>query len=412
MSTVRLSEIVGGGYSDFWNFKGRYLICKGSRGSKKSTTASLKIIFNMLKYPQSNAVVVRQTFNTLRDSCWKQLQWAASRLGVLDKWKFTVSPLEATYLPTGQKIYFRGLDNPLSITSITVATGYLCFCWFEEAYQITDEDTFNKIDLSLRGKLPEGYYRQIILTFNPWSEHIWIKKRFFDTPNDTNKLALTTTYKCNEWLDATDLKIFAEMKEKYPRRYLIEGQGQWGVSQGLVFDNWKVENFDADALDLPLYIGLDFGWRDPTAIIVMRVDEKNKIIYFCEEFYHSQRTLGQVAEWLRNRGYAKSPIMADAAEPRSIEELRRLGIKRIAAAKKGANSIMEGVRKLLLYQIKVHPSCENAQIELSNYSFSKDKFGEWTDKPIDDFCHLLDAARYGIQNGDRNTKIQTVNLGI
>ena len=219
---VNLSDCVGKGYGAFWNFKGRYLIVKGSRGSKKSTTAALKIIFTMMKYPLSNALVVRQIFNTQRDSTFKQLQWAAERLGVSHLWKFTVSPLEATYIPTGQKIYFRGLDNPLSITSITVPKGVLNLCWFEEAYQITSEEAFNKIDLSLRGELPEGYYRQIIMTFNPWSDKTWIKKRFFDEPNTDNKLSLTTTYKCNEWLDESDIAIFDEKMNCYLS--IVEGR--------------------------------------------------------------------------------------------------------------------------------------------------------------------------------------------
>jgi len=112
-------------------------LVKGSRGSKKSTTAAMKIIFLMMQQPLSNCLVVRQVFNTHRDSTWKQLKWAAHNLGVADKWKFTVSPLEGTYLPTGQKIYFRGCDNPLSITSITAPLGFLNLCWIEEAYQIT-----------------------------------------------------------------------------------------------------------------------------------------------------------------------------------------------------------------------------------------------------------------------------------
>jgi len=112
-------------------------------------------------------------------------------------WNFTVVPLEATYKPTGQKIYFRGLDDPLKITSITVDKGFVNLVWFEEAYEIKSEEAFNKIDLSIRGELPDGYFKQIIMTFNPWSEHCWIKKRFFDVPNTDNKLALTTTYKCN-----------------------------------------------------------------------------------------------------------------------------------------------------------------------------------------------------------------------
>lgn len=409
MKTVRLSEAVGGGYNDFWNFKGRYLICKGSRGSKKSTTAAMKIVFNIMKYPLSNAVVIRQVFNTLRDSCFKQLQWATERLGVADQWRFTVSPLEATYLPTGQKIYFRGLDNPLSITSLTVSKGYLCYCWFEEAYQITSEDAFNKIDLSLRGQLPENYFRQIILTFNPWSDKSWIKKRFFDVPDDERKLSMTTTYKCNEWLGKDDLAIFEDMKVRYPRRYKIEGEGDWGVSEGLIFDNWKVEDFDIKEQQLPLWIGLDFGWQDPTAIAIMRVDEENKILYLCEEFYKSQQTLEEVAAWLKERGYHKSLIMCDSAEPRSIVELGKNGILHAKAAKKGQGSIMEGIRKLQEYQIIIHPSCTNAAIEFSNYSFDKDKFDNWMDKPIDAYCHLIDAMRYGIQCSSNRRPLQTLD---
>lgn len=406
---LKLSEIIGSGYSDFWNFKGRYLIVKGSRGSKKSTTTALKIIYNIMKYPESNALVVRQIFNTQRDSCFKQLQWAAEKLGVAHLWRFTVSPLEATYLPTGQKIYFRGMDNPLSITSITVAKGYLCYCWFEEAYQINSEEDFNKIDLSLRGKLPDGYYRQIIMTFNPWSDKSWIKKRFFDEPNSDNKLCLTTTYKCNEWLDESDLAIFEEMKLRYPRRYKIEGEGEWGISEGLVFDNWKAANLTSINLSqLPYWIGCDFGWNDPTAIAVMKVDEENKKLYFVDEFYKQEQTLEQVAEWLKYKGYQKCQIYCDSAEPRSIDSLIRLGITRAKPCKKGAGSIMEGIRKLQEYEIIIDEKLENTIIEFSNYSFDKDKFGNWTDKPIDAFCHIIDAARYGTQC-DKDNKLKTLS---
>lgn len=410
MEPLKISNIVGEGYREFWNFKGRYLLCKGSRGSKKSTTAALKIIYNMLRFPLSNSLVVRQTFNTLRDSCWKQLQWATEKLGVASQWKFTVSPLEATYLPTGQKIYFRGLDNPLSITSLTVSKGYLCYCWLEEAYQITSEDDFNKIDLSFRGELPEGYYRQMIFTFNPWSDKVWFKKRFFDVPNDNNHLCMTTTYKCNEWLDETDIAIFEDMRKRYPRRYEIEGLGNWGISEGLVFDNWKIENFDPEILDLPLWIGLDFGWEDPTAISILRVDEENKLLYFCKEYYHNHRTLEQVAAWIKENGFSKSLIICDSAEPRSIVELGTLGILKAKPAVKGRGSIMEGIRKLQQYQILIHPSCLNAEIEFSNYTFEKDKqTDEWTDKPIDDFCHLIDAARYATQCGTFRQPLRTMD---
>ena len=109
---IKLSEKIGKGYDQFWHFKGRYLAVKGSRGSKKSNTTAMKIIYMMMKYPLSNTIVLRQVFNTHRDSTWKQLKWATEHLGVEHLWNFTVSPLDATYIPTVQKIYFRGCDNP------------------------------------------------------------------------------------------------------------------------------------------------------------------------------------------------------------------------------------------------------------------------------------------------------------
>jgi phage terminase large subunit len=199
------------------------------------------------------------------------------------------------------------------------------------------------------------------------------------------------------------------MKVRYPRRYKIEGEGEWGVSEGLVFDNWKIEDFDIKDQQLPLWIGLDFGWQDPTAISIMRVDDTNKILYFCDEFYKSQQTLEDVAAWIKHNGYHKSVIMCDSAEPRSIVELGKLGILHCKPAKKGAGSIMEGIRKLQEYQIIIKPTCENAIIEFSNYSFDKDKFDNWTDKPIDAYCHLIDAARYGVQCATNRRPLQTMD---
>ena len=143
---IRLPEVVGKGYKTFWNFKGRYRVCKGSRASKKSKTTALNIIKRMMQYPEANTLVVRKVFRTLKDSCFTELKWAINRLGVQAYWEIKESPLEMTYVPTGQKIYFRGLDDPLKVTSITVEIGYLCWCWIEEAYEITNEDDFNMLD--------------------------------------------------------------------------------------------------------------------------------------------------------------------------------------------------------------------------------------------------------------------------
>ena len=142
---VHLPDVVGRGYGTFWRFKGRYRVCKGSRASKKSKTTALNFITRIMEYPQANLLVVRKIFRTLKDSCFTELKWAIHRLGVDAYWDFKESPLEMTYKPTGQKIYFRGLDDPLKVTSITVEVGCLCWMWIEEAYEVMNEADFDSL---------------------------------------------------------------------------------------------------------------------------------------------------------------------------------------------------------------------------------------------------------------------------
>ena len=395
---INLKSKIGRGYATFWNFKGRYRVCKGGRGSKKSTTTAMWIIYNMMKMPLANTLVVRQTFNTHLDSTWVQLKWATQQLGVAHLWTFSKSPLKATYNPTGQVILFRGLDDPMSITSITVPVGYLCWCWFEEAYQVKSEDAFDKVDMSIRGELPEGYFKQITLTFNPWSDKHWLKKRFFDEPNDEDKLAMTTNYLCNEWLGDDDIKLFNSMKIKFPKRYKVEGLGDWGIIDGLVFDNWKIEEFDHTKIKGELLIGLDFGFvNDPTALICSILDEQNKKLYIFDEHCQKGMLNDAIAQMIINKGYGKSTIIADSAEQKSIEEIKRKGIYRIKPAAKGGGSIVQGIQQLLQYDIIVHPSCEETIKELENYAWDVDKEGTGVNKPIDAYNHCIDALRYSLQ---------------
>ena len=135
-NVLKLPEVVGKGYGTFWRFKGRYRVVKGSRASKKSKTTALWFIVNMMAYKQANALVVRQVYSTLKDSCYTELKWAINRLGVSQYWKCKESPLEMEYIPTGQKIYFRGMDDPLKLTSITVEVGYLCWVWINVSVHI------------------------------------------------------------------------------------------------------------------------------------------------------------------------------------------------------------------------------------------------------------------------------------
>lgn len=397
---INIANKVGKGYKEFWNFKGRYRVVKGSRGSKKSTTISMWIIYNMMKYPLANTLVVRRVFNTHKDSTYTQLKWASNNLGVSHLWKFSKSPLEATYIPTGQKILFRGLDDPMSITSITVEHGHLCWCWFEEAFQVMNEDDFNKIDMSIRGEMPPGYFKQITLSFNPWSEKHWLKRRFFDIKDD-DVLASTTTYKCNEYLGEDDIQVFEKMKLNNPRRYNIEGLGNWGIAEGLVYENFEELEFDIEDIkrrnNIKSAFGLDFGYtNDPTAFICTLVDLDNKEIYIFDEHYQKAMTNKMISDMIKYKGYSKEMIIADSSEPKSIDDIQRNGIYRILPAKKGKDSILNGIQFIQDFKIYVHPKCENTIVELSNYVWSN-KEGVNINKPIDEYNHLMDALRYALE---------------
>ena len=397
---INIAKKVGKGYKEFWNFKGRYRVVKGSRGSKKSTTISMWIIYNMMKYPLSNTLVVRRVFNTHKDSTYTQLKWASNNLGVSHLWKFSKSPLEATYIPTGQKILFRGLDDPMSITSITVEHGHLCWCWFEEAFQVMNEDDFNKIDMSIRGEMPPGYFKQITLSFNPWSEKHWLKRRFFDIKDD-DILASTTTYKCNEYLGEDDMQVFEKMKLNNPRRYNIEGLGNWGIAEGLVYENFEELEFNIEDIkrrnNIKSAFGLDFGYtNDPTAFICTLVDLDNKEIYIFDEHYQKAMTNKMISDMIKYKGYSKEMIIADSSEPKSIDDIQRNGIYRILPAKKGKDSILNGIQFIQDFKIYVHPKCENTIVELSNYVWSN-KEGVNINKPIDEYNHLMDALRYALE---------------
>ena len=396
---INLPDIVGKGYGEFWRFRGRYRLCKGSRRSKKSKTMALWSVFNIMKHPMSNLLVVRKTYRTLKDSCFTELRWAIKRLQVEHLWHVKESPLEMTYIPTGQKIYFRGLDDPLKITSIATEVGVLSWMWIEEAYEITKEEDFDTLAESMLGDCPEGLWKQITLTFNPWSDRTWIKRRFFDV-SDPDVLAITTDYRCNEWLSPEDLKEFERMKRQNPRRYNVAGLGNWGVVDGLVYEKWTEQAFTIGELpkDAQSAFGLDFGYSvDATAFVVAYISLEEQKVYVYDEIYKTKMSNRMIYDEINRMGYAKDRIVADCAEPKSIDELRGLGLRRIEAAKKGKDSINNGIQFLQNFEIIVHPRCVNFLTEVSNYCWDKDKFGNPVNKPIDDFNHCLDALRYGAE---------------
>ena len=265
------------------------------------------------------------------------------------------------------------------------------------------ESDFDMLDESIRGEVPDGLFKQITLTFNPWNEKHWIKKRFFDAPPDSDILAITTNYLCNEWLDAADKKVFETMKKNNPRRYRVAGLGDWGIVEGLVFENWEEKAFNLEEIKkipgIKSAFGLDFGYtNDPSALWCGMIDLKGKVIYVFDEMYKTGMSNEAIEKEITRMGYRKERIRADSAEPKSIDRLRELGISNITAARKGKDSVNNGIDFIQDFKIIIHPRCVNFLTEISNYTWDADKFGKKLNIPIDDFNHLMDAMRYALED--------------
>lgn len=219
-------------------------------------------------------------------------------------------------------------------------------------------------------------------------------------------MAITTNYLLNEWLDEDDRQEFEVMKQNNPRRYRVAGLGDWGITAGVIFDNWEEKAFDiSEVTALPgvrSAFGLDFGYtNDPSALFCGLIDQQNKLIWVFDEMYQRGLSNEAIYEKVSAMGYAKERIRADSNEPKSIDRLRELGVFNISAARKGKDSVNNGIDFIQDYHLIIHPKCVNFLTEISNYTWAQDKFGRKTNVPIDDFNHLMDAMRYAFENISR-----------
>jgi phage terminase large subunit len=307
---AEVKRIVGQGYDDFWEDKHRYRVLKGGRGSKKSTTTALWFIYNIMKYKNSNAVCVRKTYNTHKDSTFAQLKWATRQLGVFEKWKFTVNPMECVYEPTGQKILFRGFDDVLKLTSLTVDVGVLCWAWLEETYEIDNESEFDTLDETIRGEMPNGLWKQLTLTYNPWVNSHWTKKRFFDNV-DPLAFTLTTTHKCNEYMDQADHDKIEMLQYTNPDRYNVVGLGEYGIPGGTYFDEFRKDIHVIKSFVIPehwnRYTTKDYG-LDMLANYWIAVDTHNNE-YVYKELYESDLIISAAAKRIREVNGNDRPLI-------------------------------------------------------------------------------------------------------
>ena len=371
------------------DYKTRYEVYYGGAGSGKSHFVFQKVIIKALS-AKRKVLVIRKVGRTLKDSVFQMTLDTLSKFNILSLCKVNNTNYAIT-LPNKSQILFKGLDDNEKIKSIAGITDIV----IEEATELTQDD-FTQLDLRLRAKVED---LQIFLMFNPISKQNWCFKYFFANGAPANTKILKTTYKDNRFLPEEYIRSLERMEKTNPTYFRIYALGEFATLDKLVFNNWKVEEFNHAEIKGQLLIGLDFGFvNDISALVASLMVESEKRIYIFKTYGETGKTNKELANIITALGFNKSVIVADAAEPKSIDEIKKAGINKIRACKKGADSIIHGIQQLQNYQIIVHPSCTGIITELENYAWQKDKHSnEYINKPIDDFNHYIDALRYSLQ---------------
>lgn len=361
----------------------------GSAGSAKSYFITQKLIVRACAEP-IKILVCRRTATTIRNTCFSLFK------DILSKWKLTpyVKIRETDFnikFPNGSEIIFIGLDEETKLLSLN----NIGCIFIEEAYEVP-KSIVEQLNLRLRGKVNN---QQIIMAFNPISKQHWLYD-FCEVNQPGSFLYIHSTFRDNPFLNAEYIASLEELYTRNPQKARVFCNGEWGIdADGLVFHNWKVEEFNHAETPGALLVGLDFGFvNDISAITASLLDEENMRLYVFKEYGARGKTNAELVKIITQLGFNKSTIIADSAEPKSIEEIKRGGIQKIKAAKKGADSIIHGIQQLQNYEIIIHPSCKGIITEFENYTWQKDKYTDlYINKPIDDFNHYIDSLRYSLQ---------------
>lgn len=378
-------------YPYLFEYKKRYEIYYGGAGSGKSHFVFQKVVIKALNNKRK-VLVVRKVSRTNKDSTFQLALDTLARLKIIGLCNVNKSTLTIT-LPNGSVFLFYGLDDVEKLKSIVDITDIVC----EECSEMTLDD-ISQLDLRLRAKADN---LQMYFMFNPVSKVNWTYKRWFadGIQIDEDTQILKTTYLDNKFLPDAYIKSLERLKITNNAYYKIYTLGEFSSLDKLIFTNWKVQEFEHAEIQGKLLVGLDFGFvNDKTALIASILDEDAKKIYIFDCWGSTNKTNDEIANIIKAKGYCKSLIIADCAEQKSIEEIKRCGIQRIKASTKGKDSILHGIQKLEQYELIVHPKCDEVITELENYSWQKDKqTNEYINKPIDEFNHYIDALRYSLQ---------------
>lgn len=390
-------------YSSLLDYSNRYEVYYGGAGSGKSVFIAQKLIIKACA-SKRKVLVIRKFGTTLKDSVFDLIKEMLNKWKLLSHCKVNLTTYTIT-LPNGSIFLFKGMDDSEKIKSITDITDI----WCEEATEL-QEDEYSQLDLRLRAMEKD---LQLICSFNPVSKVNWVYKRWFEegAPVAENTKILHTTYKDNNFLPDSYIEALEEKINSNPTYYNIYALGKFASLDKLIFNNYRVEEFNHAEIKGELLVGLDFGFvNDISALTASLLVEEEKKIYIFKSWGDTNKTNDELANIITSLGFSKSVIVADSAEQKSIEELRRKGINKIKPATKGKDSIVHGIQKLQQYQLIVHPSCAGVITELENYAWQKDrKTNEYINKPIDSFNHYIDSLRYSLECIDNKKKIKTLN---
>lgn len=406
---MRLSEVIAPGFAPVHldlkrKGHGEYWL-KGGRGSAKSTFASIEIVLGLLRDPMANAIVYRRVAATLRESVYSQFAWTLARLGLERLFRFRLSPLEIEYRRTGQRILFRGADDPGKSKSIKLARGYFGFLWFEELDEFGGMEDLRTIKASIL----RGGQTVVLCSYNPpRMRSSWVNAEAM-TPR-SGRLVHKSCYLDlpPEWLGEAFLNEARHLRESNPRAYRHMYLGEATGTGGQVFDNLSLRPLTEEERGGRTYCGLDFGFAvDPDAFVRLSYDPRSRKLCVLDEFWGVRTPVEQLAAEVARRA-GGDVVRCDSAEPRIIRQLREKGIMAVPA-KKGAGSVMGGIRWLQeRSEIVIDPArCPNAAREFSGCEYSLGPMGEFLPEIPDRNNHLIDAARYaaeGIVTGTARTE--------
>lgn len=394
-----------------FDYNSRYEVYYGGAGSGKSVFVAQKLIIKAINNNNRKILVLRKVGKTVKHSVFQLLLEQLSFFHLLDKCIINRTDFTIV-LPNSSSFIISGLDDSEKIKSIVGITDI----WLEEATEFIQDD-FNQLDLRLRHATAAG--QQIILSFNPVSKINWCYKLFFeDNPaleQFRSKCSIIhSTYIDNRFLPPEYVNSLLQLQATNPDYYKIYALGEFGSLSKLIYQNWQIIDFDYKLIKGKLLCGLDWGFtNDTTAFISSLLVPQEKRIYIFNEWGSTGLVNSEIADVIKNMGFAKSIIIADSAEQKSIEEVKRAGLIRIKPSVKGQGSILQGIQKLQQYELVIHPTCIKTIEELKNYSWKKDKkTNEYMNEAEDKNNHFMDALRYSLQCVNETAQLKTMDKNI